>query len=129
MTVIYVDRAALELARGDDRSHAIARPDRDAIDHLVEAGHDVRIVDLDPGDSSRPEGTIADPVPGDGKRWFVTDRPAALRAVHATQIRTLLIGRTTARGSVSRPADVVVRDLRAAVLAILADEAMPAVGG
>jgi hypothetical protein len=123
---IYVDEAALRPETGSgvvaDRS-----PDGDAndpgsppmpaaLDHLVDAGYAIVVVDPETGP------------PPDAAGWLVT-RDAAVcgRARHQRAVRTILVGPAEpGRGLAHRPADLEARNLTAAVLTILAEEAMPA---
>jgi hypothetical protein len=115
MTTIYVDGSAASL------------PDaRNRLAHLTEAGHEVILVA--PSDhraaSAVPwRGRVAG-IPGDPPRgsWYVTADPATC-SDRQVGLSTLLVG---PRDDSRRPTrcDVTARDLGAAVLEILARDAM-----
>ena len=114
---VYLDVAALDPDVGALADEAGQRGllDHPALRHLDEGGH--RVVLLDPG--------VA-PGPG-AEGWLVTRDPALCgRARACPHIRSVLVGPTVpGRGLAHRPSDVEARDLTAAVLTILATEAMP----
>jgi hypothetical protein len=117
MTDIYIDGAVVS--------------ESDASDHLanlVDAGQRVILV----GSGPTPVGaTVAgverlERVPDAAARgsWFVTAEPARC-AERTAGVRTLLIGPRTDRSPIHGPrCDTEARDLGAAVLAILAHDAM-----
>jgi hypothetical protein len=115
MTTIYVDGSAASLPDAPNR-----------LAHLIEAGHEVVIVA--PSDHraapavpsrGRVAGLPDDPPPGS---WYVTADPATCGDRQAG-LSTLLVG---PRDDSPRPTrcDVTARDLAAAVLEILARDAM-----
>lgn len=115
MTTIYVDGSA---AREPDAA--------DKLSHLAESGHDlVAIASAEPSDARRTGWAAwiarlpADPPRGS---WFLTADPATCGDRRAG-LRTMLIG---PRVDGPRPTrcDVTVRDIRDAVLEILARDAM-----
>jgi hypothetical protein len=115
MTTIYVDGSAAVL------------PDaRNRLAHLIEAGHEVVLV-APPGHPAagalRWPGHVGG-LPDDPPRgsWFVTAEPGTC-GDRQPGLSTLLVG---PRDDVPRPTrcDITARDLAAAVLEILAREAM-----
>ncbi len=138
-TTVYVDRRALFLEIREGRTaRTRRRPEAaDAVRDLVEVGH--RVVVL--GGRFRADRS-GEPVPGDGRPhlereaalpasaagWLVTSDPGLCgQARDRRGLRTVLVGPSRPGTSLAfRPCDVEARDLRDAVLAILATEAMPA---
>lgn len=118
---VYLDVAALEPEVGAMADQAAERGvlDHPALRHLDDLGH--RVVLLDHGAVPRL----------DAEGWLVT-RDSALcgRARACPHLRSVLVGpNVPGRGLAHRPSDVEARDLTAAVLTILAAEAMPATRG
>ena len=117
MHVIYVGGSAARDADADER-----------LGHLAEAGHRVVLVAAASSRSGLPElSSVAeriDTIPADAPRgsWFVTADPADC-SDHRPGVRTMLIG---PRELSIRPTrcDVTARDLRDAVLKILAADVM-----
>lgn len=136
MSRIYVEPAVLLSssapagARDDRESGRVAPHALEAVTNLQEAGHEVVLL-VDPG---RPRERGSDPrwladLPSEAgpptpRSWLVTVDPR--RCEHRPPgVRTILIGPRQPPGP--RPTahcDVVARDLAAAVLEILAREAM-----
>jgi hypothetical protein len=117
MTDIYLDAA---LAGAPDA--------RDHVANLIDAGQQVTFV----GSGTEPDATVfpgvrTDPRPPDKPprgSWFVTAEPARC-AERIAGLRTLLISPRTGRSPVAGPrCDQIARDLAAAVLDILAHDAM-----
>lgn len=114
MTTIYV------------HASAVREPDAaDRLAHLTEAGHElVLVAGPDAADSSGPWSGRTAAMPDDPPRgtWFVTADPATC-GDRLAGLRTMLIG---PRADSPRPTrcDVTARDLRDAVLKILAADAM-----
>lgn len=115
LTTIYIDGSA-----------ALQPDARDRLPILADAGHELVLVaeDAHPADdlltwSGRLRATPEEPAAGS---WFLTADPSAC-GDRQPSLRTLLIG-----GRIDRPGptrcDDTARDLREAVLRILADEAM-----
>lgn len=116
MTTIYLEASAARLPDAADR-----------LAHLTEAGYDIVLVALadDSGLGRQALERLAEmpPAPPRGS-WFVTADPAAC-GDRQPGLRTILIG---PRDDVPRPTrcDSTARDLRDAVLEILAADAMEA---
>jgi hypothetical protein len=118
MQVIYVGGSAVRQADAAER-----------LAHLADAGH--RLVLVDDGESgvaipdlpAVAERTPAVPVDAPRGSWFVTADPADCADHHRPGVRTMLIG---PREVAIRPTrcDVTARDLRDAVLKILAADVM-----
>ena len=96
--------------------------------HLVDAGHELVLVDQ-PAVSHDLRALAADvvdavpPLP-DERSWYLTDDVEHCREMTA-RVRTVLIGASPPPGSIHR-CDSVARDLQAAIMEILASEAMSA---
>jgi hypothetical protein len=131
VTRIYVDPDAAMIEGGGEPS-GDPSPDAEAVRSLrflVDAGHDVVLVanagqEL-PGDLLEVARETISEVPEshDGPAWYLTrdvERCVGLSA----RIRTVLIGAAPPSGSIHR-CDTVARDVQAAVMEILAAEAMP----
>jgi hypothetical protein len=116
MTDVYVD-APLASAP-DARGH---------IANLIDAGQRVTFVGAVGGPAATfPDVSQLDSLPAEPQRgsWFVTAEPARC-ADRPAGVRTLLIGPRTGRSPVLGPrCDTEARDLAAAVLEILAHDAM-----
>lgn len=113
MTTIYLEASAARLPDAADR-----------LAHLTEAGHDIVLVaPADHPGVGLPLGRLS-AMPPDPPRgsWFVTADPGAC-GDRQPGLRTILIG---PRDDVPRPTrcDTTARDLREAVLEILAADAM-----
>lgn len=114
MTTIYIHASAVREPHAADR-----------LAHLTEAGHELILV-AGP-DTDRPAGPWsgrAVALPGDPPRgaWFVTADPATC-GDRLAGLRTVLIG-PRADGPRPTRCDVTARDLRDAVLEVLAADAM-----
>ncbi|HUQ77586.1 MAG TPA: hypothetical protein VM427_01770 [Patescibacteria group bacterium] len=120
MATIYLDPSAVA---GSDS------PDRLA--HLVEAGHDLVLVTAD--DGAARSGAIPARIPARSRipalpdapargSWFVTADPATC-GDRRPALRTILIGPRAATPGPTR-CDSTARDLRDAILEILAADAM-----
>ena len=117
MTDIYVDATV-----------ATAPNAADHLAHLVDAGQRVIFVGAgaDAGVAPIPGAPMLERLPDDPIRgsWFVTTEPARC-AERPTGVRSLLIGPRPERSPVQgRRCDTDARDLAAAVLEILAHDAM-----
>jgi hypothetical protein len=116
MTDVYVD-APLASAP-DARGH---------IANLIDAGQRVTFVGGDAGSVAPfPDVSRQDSLPDEPERgsWFITAEPARC-AERPAGVRTLLIGPRVGRSPVQGPrCDTEARDLAAAVLEILAHDAM-----
>ena len=132
MTRIYVDPDAVTIEGGGSPDSSEHTPDAEAVralGYLVDAGHDVVVVA--PGDQDLPAdlkaiaGTTVTEVPKghDGSAWYLTRDVEHCRGLPA-RVRTVLIGAAPASGAIHR-CDTVARDVQAAVMEILAAEAMP----
>lgn len=114
MAMIYLDRSAVA---GSDAVDRLA--------HLVEAGHDLVLVTAGHDVPDGPAFPARIPVLPDKPRrgsWFVTADPAGCGDRQPT-LRTILIGPRAATPGPTR-CDSTARDLRDAVLEILATDAM-----
>jgi hypothetical protein len=116
---VYIDAAALLGPRGTTSSPRALVAAARTCGHLRDLGHRVILV------GRRGTGSEA---PDDARGWLVSgDADACDRARRARRLHTVLVGPSEAgRTAMDRPADIVARDLGAAVLSILAAEAMPA---
>jgi hypothetical protein len=124
VTRVYVDSAATAV---DGESGASDEDAVRALRYLVELGHTITLVSGDPAGippAIRALGSVAAVVPShpDGSAWYVTTDVESCRGKSA-RVRTVLLGAAPAPGSVRR-CDTVARDLQAAVMEILASEAM-----
>lgn len=95
--------------------------------HLVDAGHELVLVDPpaeSAGDLRELAARVVDAVSQlpEERAWYLTDDVEHCRAMTA-RVRTVLIGASPPPGSIHR-CDSVARDLQAAVMEILASEAM-----
>jgi hypothetical protein len=110
-----------------DASLASAPDARGHVANLIDAGQRVTFVGADPGSvASFPGVSRVDSLPDQLARgsWFVTAQPARC-AERPAGVRTLLIGPRVGRSPMQGPrCDTEARDLGAAVLEILAHDAM-----
>lgn len=94
--------------------------------HLVDAGHELVLVDQPAVSNGLRElaADVVDAVPPlpDERSWYLTDDVEHCREMTA-RVRTVLIGASPPPGSIHR-CDSVARDLQAAIMEILASEAM-----
>ena len=131
MTRIYVDPDAVTIEGGgpDDGERS---PDTEAVralGFLVDAGHAVVVVASDaqdvPADLGGVAGETVAEVPENHETpaWYLTRDIEHCQGLSA-RVRTVLIGAAPPSGSVHR-CDAVARDVQAAVMEILAAEAMP----
>jgi proteasome lid subunit RPN8/RPN11 len=127
VTRVYVDVRAAAIQVGGDRTvdPAAVR----AISFLVEAKVDVVLVHA-PDEEPPPElreaaGSAVTDVPShpDTPAWLLTTDVEQCTGTSA-RLRTILVGTAPARGAIHR-CDSVARDVHAAILEILASEAMP----
>jgi len=138
VTRIYVDPEAVTIEGGGSPESSDKTPDDEALralGYLVDAGHEVVVVTPGVQDpSARPEPpaglwaiageTVAGVPDGHpGSAWYLTRDVERCRGLSA-RVRTVLIGAAPASGAIHR-CDTVARDVQAAVLEILAAEAMP----
>jgi hypothetical protein len=125
VTQVYVD---LDLITTGGTSGG--NPDRGAVhslDYLIEAGHRVALV----ADHAVPVGlgelasTVVGAAPSEPEStaWYLTSDPDRCRG-RSARLRTVLVGRTQGPAAIHR-CDSLARDVLAAVLEILAAEAMP----
>lgn len=130
MTRVFVDVAAAALDGGNVPSlDPVALP---ALRILAESGHEVVLVTGHAGAPPAKLAAVASDAVGsvparpDDDAWYLTaDVEHCVGA--SAHLRTVLVGSIPAPGSIHR-CDAVARDLQAAVLEILAREAMPPVG-
>ena len=96
--------------------------------HLVDAGHELVLVDQPAVSHDLRElaADVVDAVPPlpDERSWYLTNDVEHCREMTA-RVRTVLIGASPPPGSIHR-CDSVARDLQAAIMEILASEAMSA---
>ncbi|HYN69432.1 MAG TPA: hypothetical protein VEX41_04405 [Candidatus Eisenbacteria bacterium] len=134
MTRIYLDPEAATIEGGGDRSPGggDTSPDAGAVRalrYLVDAGHDVIVVAAAgqqlPSDLLEVAREAVTEVPEmhDVPAWYLTRDVERCTGLSA-RVRTVLIGAAPPSGSVRR-CDTVARDVQAAVMEILAAEAMP----
>ncbi len=146
MATIFIDASALMIAGGAAAARGVAAAARDCtprddaarmVGHLLTSGHQVMLlgapdevaaaqatmhprwpVQIAPADW--PEGTD-----GGAAGWLVTDSPARCAAKRAhPRLRTVLVEASSRWQDLAhRPADLLARSLRSAVLDILASEA------
>ena len=114
MTTIYIDPSALALPEAAER-----------LDQLIDAGHDMVVIgqpDAEPTAPARAARTQQMPQDVPPGAWFMTADPATCGDRRA-DLRTLLVG---PRPDERRPTrcDSVARDMREAILDILAADAM-----
>ena len=127
MTRVYLEPAAAEIENGGGGA-----VDPDAVRslrYLVEAGHELVLVSSsgrEPSEELRALATSTVPSPPtrpDRQSWLLTTDVASCQGSSA-RIRTVLIGAAPPPGSVRR-CDATARDVQAAIMEILASEAMP----
>jgi hypothetical protein len=111
-----------------DAALASAPDARDHVAHLIDAGQHVTFVGggAEAAGSAFPDVSRLDALPAEPERgsWFVTADPARC-AERQAGVRMLLIGPRLGRTPVQSPrCDTEARDLAAAVLEILARDAM-----
>lgn len=125
MTRVYVDIDAFV-------GPASADPDADdvrSLGYLEDAGHEVVLVGRAPANDRALGPWAATAVPQaplrpEAPAWYLTADVERSRG-RTSRLRTVLIGGTPPAGAIHRP-DGFARDVQAAVLEILAAEAMPA---
>jgi hypothetical protein len=126
VTHVYVDPSAAMIEGAGDRAldHEAVR----SLRFLTDAGHEVVLV-AEAGDSGAPDlvaavtRTIGElPETVNGSAWYLTRDVEHCRG-RSARIRTVLIGTTLPSGSIHR-CDTSARDIQAAVMEILAAEAM-----
>ena len=132
MTRIYVDPEAVTIEGGGSPDSIEHTPDAEAaraLGFLVEAGHEVVVVapagrDV-PADLQAVAAETVTEVPEgrDDAAWYLTRDVERCRGLSA-RVRTVLIGAAPASSAIHR-CDTVARDVQAAVMEILAAEAMP----
>jgi hypothetical protein len=133
---VYVDLEVLSTGGGARRPVHVRAVDLAAVrslDHLVDAGHELVLVadpPIAPGAVAGIPAALAEAavtaVPSEPRAaaWYPTSDADCCRG-RSARLRTILVGRSPAPGAVHR-CDALARDVRAAVLEILAAEAMPA---
>lgn len=124
MTRVFLDPGTTVIENGGALDPAALR----SLRHLVDAGHELVLVDQ-PGaaaDLRDLAASVVEAVPQlpDEHAWYLTDDVEHCREMTA-RVRTVLIGASPPAGSIHR-CDSVARDVQAAVLEILASEAMGA---
>ena len=136
MTRVYVDLEVLSTGGGASRPVDASAANVAAVrslDHLVDAGHELVLVadpPIAPGAVTGIPGGLTEtavtavPVEHGTAAWYLTSDADRCRG-RSARLRTILVGRSPAPGAVHR-CDSLARDVRAAVLEILAAEAMPA---
>jgi hypothetical protein len=134
VTRVYVDLEVLSTGGGTGRPAGVGAVDVTAVrslDHLVDAGHEIVLVagpPIAPGVVTGIPRALAEAavtaVPSEPRpaAWYLTSDADRCRGRSAL-LRTILVGRSQAPGAIHR-CDSLARDVRAAVLEILAAEAM-----
>lgn len=130
MNRVYADLAVLWA--GPAAGGVLDRDAVRALDLLRDAGHEVLLV-AEP--SSVPDAVSAGgaaivggaPLRPDSPAWYLTADVERCRG-RSAHLRTVLVGVRPAEGAIHR-CDMMARDARAAVLEILAAEAMPVDAG
>jgi hypothetical protein len=124
VTRVFLDPGTAVIENGGAVDPAALR----SLRHLVDAGHELVLVDQPGADGDLRElgASVVAAVPQlpDERAWYLTDDVEHCRELTA-RIRTVLIGASPPPGSIHR-CDSVARDLQAAVMEILASEAMRA---
>jgi hypothetical protein len=132
VTRIYVDPDVVTIEGGGSPDSSDHTPDAEAVralGFLVEAGHDVVAVtsggqDVPADLQAVVRETVTEvPESHEGSAWYLTRDVEHCRGLSA-RVRTVLIGAAPASGAIHR-CDTVARDVQAAVMEILAAEAMP----
>jgi hypothetical protein len=125
---VYVDASATRLDR-EGPGPSLAPGAADALLILLDSDHEVILV-TGPGADAPPKlATVATqvltsvPAQPSGQAWYLTSDVERCQGSSA-RLRTVLIGPAPPSGSIHR-CDAVARDLRTAVLEILASEAAP----
>jgi hypothetical protein len=136
VTRVYVDLEVLSTRGGTRRPVDVGAVDLTAVrslDHLVDAGHELVLVadaPIAPGAVAGIPASISEAavtaVPSEPRSaaWYLTSDADRCRG-RSARLRTILVGRSPVPGAIHR-CDSLARDVRAAVLEILAAEAMPA---
>ena len=125
MTRVFLDPGTAVIENGVATDPAALR----SLRHLVDAGHELVLVHQ-PGESALELRELADrvvdavPQLPEERAWYLTDDVEHCREMTA-RVRTVLIGASPPAGSIHR-CDSVARDVQAAVMEILASEAMSA---
>jgi hypothetical protein len=123
---VFLDPGTTVIENGGALDPAALR----SLRHLVDAGHELVLVDQPgaAGDLRDLAAGVVETVPQlpDEHAWYLTDDVDHCRDMTA-RVRTVLIGASPPPGSIHR-CDSVARDVQAAVLEILASEAMGAEG-
>jgi hypothetical protein len=125
VTRVYVDLETLLASAGESR--AVDGDAIRALDHLTEAGHEVVLV----ADRAVPAAlgglaattVAAAPTEPSSTTWYFTSDVDRCRG-RSARLRTVLVGRAPAPTAIHR-CDALARDVLAAVLEVLAAEAMP----
>jgi hypothetical protein len=126
VTRVYVDLETLTTTAGAVRSPDVAAIR--ALDHLIEAGHDVVLIAEVAAIPNRL-GPLADtalaapPTELEAPAWYLTSDSERCRE-RTARLRTVLVGTAQASGAIHR-CDRLARNVLSAVLEILAEEAMP----
>lgn len=132
MTRIYLDPDAVTIEGGGSPESSEHTPDAEAVralGYLVDAGHAIVVVASGEGDLSAELRAVASetvpevPEGQDDAAWYLTRDVEHCRGLSA-RVRTVLIGGAPASGAIHR-CDTLARDVQAAVMEILAAEAMP----
>jgi hypothetical protein len=124
VTRVFLDPGTAVIENGGAVDPAALR----SLRHLVDAGHELVIVAQPEAAGALRElaARVVDAVPQlpDERAWYLTDDVEHCRELTA-RVRTVLIGASPPPASIHR-CDSVARDLQAAVMEILASEAMRA---
>jgi hypothetical protein len=125
VTRVYVDPGTAMLETGGSLDEEAVR----SLRFLIDAGHEVVVVQGDdetPAELASLARDVVREVPPrpDAPAWYLTDDVERCQG-RSARLRTVLIGAAPPTGSVHR-CDAVARSVQAAVMEILAAEAMSA---
>jgi hypothetical protein len=123
VTRVFIDPGATVIESGGAVDPEAIR----SLRFLLESGHEVVVVDAGrepPAELAQVAASSVPAIPAQPDRagWYLTNDVERCRGTSA-RIRTVLIGAAPPSGSVRR-CDSVARDVQAAVMEILASEAM-----
>lgn len=126
MSRVYVDLEALG-SGGPDVGRTLDGTAVTSLGHLAEAGHEVVLVAGPDAVPERLAGVVAAvvdaaPMEPPAEAWYLTTDVERCRG-RSARLRTVLVGTAAAPGAIHR-CDMLARDVRAAVLELLAAEAM-----
>jgi hypothetical protein len=131
VSTVYVDTLALTLGPASGEHRSVAPGALDALERLVEEGHEVLL--LDPGedlDVDLPKGiSTVSALPDDVHDvWFITGDPERCDR-HHNGYRMILVGPSAGERMLpTRHCDDEVRDVAQAALLVLVEDVMPTAG-